>query len=1002
MLTDNTKPNFFILLDLNPDDPWDQAKFEQALRAKKNEWSRQSGRPDIKGLTAKKNLELIKGVQDVLGDPIEREKQVQAARQLRTSNSKERIETFERELARAEAKGYLEKAELEKLIAEFKDVLTEQEIKSRIKVEVRTADPQTKEVHRLDPSTLNEINMKLQSVNISDLYELLGMHHKAPAQELCNAAQQLYNNMVNRQPKTTEVTAKSALAGHAKVIFKSEEMRKEYNESLRQRTLDALLKGWEASINRTDDKVMSAKQVSMFLEDASKAGWNNEQALTRLRKYARDHRWILTEPTIDAGIQTLRCGYCDAINEKGGRNFCRQCNRELIFNCPNCGRSVLPDESGCGKCGFLVGNRYWVDDSLAEIYGLLTAQETKAAEERLKIVEGAWTPSKPDGRVQKIREYKAEIQRLMRAQQQTLEQLHQLIDRRQFYTARQFLSTHVREPFPNQQVYQNAITEGISQAQNMLKRAQSLTISHEEKAELCLQALHLCADYKDARDLLSTMPPAPPHNLQARAGGTSVNLTWDPSPSHGVEYKIVRKSYSQPTSLKDGQLLETVTGQMYDDTRPEVGVPLFYAVFTLYEEIVSTQAATLQQPVMLTQNVTNVTVRIADAMVDLSWQVPSNTHSVLVIRKDNMPPQMMNDGMRLSLIDFTHLVDTNVQNGHTYFYGIFCQFKDHNGRLVNSPGITRSATPEIPPAPITHLLIESTKIAQGYQVRLSWQPPTKGRGVVLRSAQQMSLRVGEVIPASQLDRYGQILQDRQDTLTDEWTHSGIGYYTPVVIFREMAYIGASQRYACVDDVSNLKYQNIGIALRMQWSWPANCQEVIVAYGYNGWPQLDEATANIRKVTRAEYDFHGHYDIRGATNQDHYIVVAAIIKQGSEQIIAPGARVLAGLASKIVVTYEIRQPKFGRKKRTLHLYVRTPGQLPALLLVSKRDGLPFRKTEGEPFHQVEGPLTIEKELAIELPDKAFPPRTFGKLYLVDDHEYNVVTIQHPSEDKLRLG
>ena len=204
-------------------------------------------------------------------------------------------------------------------------------------------------------------------------------------------------------------------------------------------------------------------------------------------------------------------------------------------------------------------------------------------------------------------------------------------------------------------------------------------------------------------------------------------------------------------------------------------------------------------------------------------------------------------------------------------------------------------------------------------------------------------------------------------------------------------------------MSDLKYQNLGTALRLQWTWPANCQEVLVSYSYADWPQPGGAKANTQKVIRAQYDYSGHYDIRGLANQDHYIVVAAIVKQGNDQIVAPGARIHARLASKIVVTYEIKNPRnlFGPKQRTLHLYARTPGTLPTLLIVSKQGRLPINKAEGEVMHRVEGPIRIEKDLVIALPDKAFPPKTFGKLYLEDDSLYNVVSVNHPSEDRLRL-
>ena len=498
------------------------------------------------------------------------------------------------------------------------------------------------------------------------------------------------------------------------------------------------------------------------------------------------------------------------------------------------------------------------------------------------------------------------------------------------------------------------------------------------------------------------MPPSPPRNLQAKVGGTVVSLTWELSSTPRVEYKVVRKTRAQPVSVKDGVVLETVAGRIYDDTKPEIGIPLYYAVFAVCEDVPSTQGALLQQPVLLVQDVTSVTVQVNDHLVELSWQMPPNVQSLIVVRKEQAPPRSLEDGVRLRTLDTRHLVDRDVQNEHTYYYALYSQFRDQYNRLVTSPGMVVNARPETPPEVITHLDITNTKLSQGYAVQVCWKAPSKGKVTLLRTERLVPLRVGEVIPEDELKQYGRLLVGYQETLRDTWSNPGIAYYTPIVLFGGMAYVGVPQRHVCMDDVDNLKYQNLGTALRLRWNWPVNCPEAFVSYSYSGWPQPNGATTITRKVTRAEYEFLGHFDIKGTENQDYYILVSAVVKQGNEQIITPGAYLHARQASKIVLTYEIRRARFGRKQRTLHLSVRTPGMVPTLLLVCKRHGLPFKKTEGELFHRVEGPIKIEKDLPIPLPDKAFPANTFGKLFLEDDSLYDMVSVHHPSEDKLRLG
>ena len=1006
--TTTSTPNFFVLLGLNPDDPWDDKKFEQVITEKRSEWSKKSSSFGAVALEAKKNLALITEIRKVMLDPTARAAQMADAKKVLAADRSEKIADFERQLAIAEGKGFLEKAELDKLFATFKGVLSEKEMRGRVKVPIQDESAGAKENQQLDQSTIKDITDKLRIVGKADLYDLLSRPKTTSNQELCNAASALYDEMQHRQPKTSEVTATSDLAGKAKTIFKTDDTRRKYNESLRQSSLNAILEEFEKTVNigsKDKQKGLYEGQVTLFLEKAASAGWSAEEAYNRLTEFAMKHKWFLRVATMDINTQKQRCGYCHELNEKG-REFCSKCNKELSIVCPDCGQKARSDEVGCGKCGFPVGNRFWVDEVLSECQYLLSQQELSTADTQLKLVEGAWTPKKADVRRQRIQEYRAQIQRGVQEQQKSVAQLQDYIRRHQFFAAQAYLAQQQPTAIADRETYLRTIRTEIAQARELFTRAKASTGNIDQRIELCVQALRICTDFKDARDLLSTMPPSAPKNLQSRLGGATVSLQWNPSPTRGAQYTIVRKTRSQPVSAKDGQTLETVSGYMYDDTNPEIGVPTFYAVFATLEGVVSVDAATLQQPVMLLQDVQDVSVQVDSQLVNLSWQAPPNMYNVLVVRKEKVAPSSITDGMRLSALDATKLVDNNVKNNTQYFYTVFAQFKNYSGQIVNAPGFTVQVIPESPPSPINLREVGSTKTLQGYEVRLNWDAPVKGHVAILKSSQRPQLKAGEKIDRRYLRQHGELLSEQQvGSLTDEWQQPGIAWYTPLVIFQNMAYIGQPRRVDVLDDVTSLKYQNLGTSLRLNWLWPANCNEVIVAYGYDGWPQLEGATANSQKVTRAEYSYLGYYDIRSSINRDLYIVVAAVVRQGSEQIIGSGAKVQARLASKIVVSYEIKTSGgglFGKKKRLLHISARTPGTLPTLLLMSKVGRLPLRKEEGEPLQRFEGPVSIEKELEFELPERSFAPKTFGKLYLEDDSLYDGVTIHHPGEDKLRLS
>src|SRR5579883_611278 len=998
-------PNFFILLDIDPNKPWDQNNFEKILETKRSEWTRKSNGVGNTMLEARRNLALVSKIREVMADPTQRQALAEAAKKELAEGNSAKIEQFERQLAIATSKGFLNEAEFNKFLADYKSVLSEKEIRSRIKVPIKAPETSNAKDQQLDSTLLKAINERLQKLGKADLYEFLGRPKGTSCQELSKAAEEIYAAMQRRQPKTLEVTMTSELAGHAKTVFKSEDMRQRYNESLRLSKLQALLEEFEKIVNAAGgtQKGLYAKQVALFIERAvNEAGLSQLEAGERLRAFANQRHWFLEVPTIDISEETQRCGYCGTVNKKANQ-FCSGCTRELRITCPNCGQPARSEDIGCVKCGFDIGNRYWVDDLLKECRQLLAKGDIATAEARIKSAEEAWKPAKPDTRARQIAEYRAEIQRLLQAQQQSVEQLKDYLSKRLYFTAREYLSKQAAGSIPDRNSYLQTVTTEIARAQELLTRAKERAITPNQRIDLCVQALRICADYKEARDILSTTPPAAPRNLRARVGGSTISLQWEPSPTPYVTYKIVRKIHAQPVSVKDGLLLDTVTGRVYDDTKPEIGVPTFYAVFASLEDIPSTEAAMLAQPVMKISEVSNVAVRVDNQQVNLSWTPPPHVHNIVVVRKERTPPASINDGIPVQLLDFQHLVDRSVQNERLYFYTIYAQFKDHEGHIVTSAGVAKSATPESPPAIIPEVDISSQKVAQGYEVALRWIPPAKGRAVILKSKVEPKLKAGDAIPKAQLEQLGELREDRPDSLVDPWRQPGITYYTPVVLFQDMAYVGNPRRFAVVDDVSDLRYQNLGHAIRLNWTWPANCQEVLVAYDYRAWPQLPGTGVNTYKVTRAEYEHRGYFDIRGTPNSDHYIVVAAIIRQGNDQIIGSGTRIQARLASKIVIEYEIKLPRgfFGPKKLLLHITSRTAGSLPTLLLVSKQGRLPLRKEEGEPFIRFEGPVLIESELDLELPIKSLPPRTFGKLYLEDDRMYDVVTIHHPPEDKLRL-
>ena len=245
----------------------------------------------------------------------------------------------------------------------------------------------------------------------------------------------------------------------------------------------------------------------------------------------------------------------------------------------------------------------------------------------------------------------------------------------------------------------------------------------------------------------------------------------------------------------------------------------------------------------------------------------------------------------------------------------------------------------------------------------------------------------------------------------------IAYFVPVVLFKKMAYVGQERYFAGVDDVTNLRAHNDSVALRLTWDWPQGCQQAIVAYAYDRFPEAEGRPgdgAERRDIARPQYDLQGAFFLLNPALEDHYIVVYAVYMRDGKRVIAPGqggARRLVPIKSRVSIAYEVIRSRglFGGRGAApvLALTLTGKGRVPPLLVVRKQGGVPINKTDGEVIHRLpefpfDGPTAAYSEY---LPAAA-QPHSYIKLFLEDDSLYDTrggyVRVDHPLTDKLRLS
>lgn len=1023
MAANAPRQNYFVLLGLDPDAPWNDAAFRDLLTRKKAEWTRNARNPKNAKLY-NSYLEQVPRIVAVMNDPAARHLEAESARRALAEDMARRREAFQNDFELYAAKDFITPQEIATLAQQYAGFITEAGVRAymaergvREITQPETTLADTADI--LDPSTMQNIQSNLDLLDKRDLYDFLGLSAAAPTALLLDKARAIYAENQKQGDKTSRVTASSELAGQAISIFKDDATRRRYDNALAQAVYDDL--GRQVARLVAGTNRLYAPQVRRLLEMARARNLDVDEAREYIVSRARELRAAVEIGGDDQVRQQQRCTNCGTLNDSDARN-CRSCGTPLRIECPNCGEDMPTEYRACTNCAFPIGNMTAVIQQIEAGRKLIQARQHAEAAAALRAARDLWSVENPrrplaDPLTRELERYLRQAEEAVAAQQQQIEAIRSLIAERRFYAARDLLNQAGGQPV-NLKAEREQIGAAISAAEMRLRQAASAP--PDAAASLYLDILNDCADCQPARQALARLPLLPPQGLTARVGSEVVTLDWQPSPSARARYAVVRRADAPPAHAGDGDLLATVIGTHYDDLNPEIGRPLHYAVFAERANLYSREAARLDPPVLLVRGVPQptLTAQVDDGCVRLRWTPPPNVSEVIVVRSEAAPPRSPADGQPVPVRDLSQAEDSTPVNGRLYHYGVFAIFRDHAGRPVYAPGAFISATPEAAPRPIENLTISARRSASGHDLRLNWTPPDKGSVFILQSERPTGLRSGQVIPEHDLRLYGTLHQASGSHLATNIASGRTAYFTPVVVFRKTAYIGPEHYFAGVEDVTNLRAHNDSVALHLTWDWPAGCDRAIVAYAYDRYPEAEGYPGDgaVRlDVARPQYDLHGGVALPNPVLEDYHIVVYAVYTRNGERILAPGqgsARRLVPLKSRISVAYEVVRPRGlfgGRAASALSIMLTGAGNVPALLLVRKQGGVPINKTDGEvilrlPAFPFTGPTAAYTE---GLPaGSAARPHSYVKLFLEDDSLYDTrggyIRIDHPLTDKLRLS
>jgi Double zinc ribbon len=1019
-MSETLRPNFFILLDIEPTQPWSESLFLEKLDEKRAEWTKKAKNPKNR-LKYESYNRLVLQIKAVMSDVEQRKKEADAAIQQKSQEQQKWQEEFQNELTLIAAKGYVTDDEIVYLTKQYSDKKTEVDIRNELRkqrIQIQTKTAETGDLgDLLDSSEMERIKENLEKLAKKDLYDFLDASKSSRTSDLRQRAEDIYKQNLAKADKSPEVTASSELAGDAKKNFKDEDARSRYDRSLAKDKFEVLLGDKVKKIvEASSEKLIRAKQFQHLLEIARSKHLDIDRAAEFIKERAFKMRASVELVAIEEVKQKLLCTNpaCGTVNDTS-QNFCTNCGTPLKIACPSCGK-VSPVEYGaCPSCSFPIGNAFNVRSLIADSKQLIALNDYNNAEFYLKLATQEWSTIPPrslnDELTTQLNQLLQEVENYQKRKNTLEKQLTKAMDEHYFYEARTILRQLETEfGVLEENGDRHKIDAAIREAETELLKAQKVETRGGDAVELYQNILWKCKDCKIALLSLAKIPPAPPAELSAQVGNKVVRLSWQSSPAKNVRYTIVRKYGSSPISSHDGEQLDTVVGTVYEDTNLTIGVPVYYAVYTNRESVLSTQAALLNRPVLLTADVANVVIEIADRQVSMTWEVPQYASEVLVFQSTEYQPNF-NNGQRLQTINKSKIIEQNLQNGKTYYYTIYATFKNHEGNPIYSQGVSVQAIPEEPPSVIENLQVELETSPQK-QLRLSWQAPRKGEVAILLSSTSPGLSKGNILTQSHISRHGNLLlsPNSKHEVIVPIKETEILYFTPIVLFQNMAYVGETAEYVNIEDVRNLRCQKQRDELQLQWEFPLGCQQVIVAYNHDNFPS-NQASSGVRaNVTKTQYDLLGYYPIKNLTSRDYYIVVQSVMVHNAQTIVASGlsssARCRVNMTSDINVQYTIKRQRklFGKNKLTLEINAVGKGEIPEILLVCKQGGLPLKKDDGDVILRVPKLMITGKRetLVFEIEQRR---QSYGKLFLADDSFYKsrggYVRIDHPSQENMEI-
>ena len=473
----------------------------------------------------------------------------------------------------------------------------------------------------------------------------------------------------------------ASLATAAKsYVFNSEDNRQAYEAYLKYKT-PALTQLFLSLGRVPKSNLLDPQFAEGCIKQISAVFGSYEVALAIYNKEAG----LKDEPYIpEKAIFHVKCNHCQNlaefadVKEAQKVNKCPHCGQALYKQCKKCQKDVLVSLDKCPECGFVFASAAMFAKYFASAEQAFRKSDFESARSFLFQAQSA-----DPGEKRRTDELTALINAEEKRYEKPINDLRKLVADKMFQKASVELATIIGKfPALNVSEFETQINTALLQAKAKFDKAKKLSAS--KQADVCLEILEDCVDFKPTVEYLHDNPPknCSGFSVSIDSDAGCANVSWSRSPEQGITYRIVRKKGKEvPSTEKDGNILADNTKETsYRDSSISPGQWYSYAVFAIRYGVFSTPVGETD---ILLANVTEVHAEQINKTIRLTWNTPKNCTGVTIQRTQNKTKTMLTDNAHGSF------EDKDIQYGIPYSYKLCANYDN----LPSSQGTDLVITP---------------------------------------------------------------------------------------------------------------------------------------------------------------------------------------------------------------------------------------------------------------------------------------------------------------------